>query len=115
MLIHAQTLPNSNNFRYPKNPLSNSRLKSETHAHAYTYVVKRKKEISDFMLTMTKYAATRRNPEEPKARHVRVPSKKAAAMPDGDKPETRTGEPTRKITALLRRADFHVGGDDLTS
>lgn len=64
---------------------------------------------------MTKYVATRRNPEEPKARQVRVPSKKAAAMPDSDNPETRIGEPKRKITALLRRAEFHVGGDDWTS
>lgn len=59
--------------------------------------------------------ATRRNPEEPKARHVRVPSKNAAAKPDEDKPEIRTGEPKMKITALLRRADCQVGGDDLTS
>lgn len=64
---------------------------------------------------MTKYVATRRNPEEPKARQVRVPSKKAATMPERDRPETRIGEPRTKITALLRTADFHVAGDDWIS
>ncbi|PQM39347.1 hypothetical protein Pyn_07485 [Prunus yedoensis var. nudiflora] len=61
---------------------------------------------------MTKYVATKRNPEDPKARQVRVPSKKAAAMPETESPETKIGEPNRKIKRLLRMADCHVGGDD---
>ncbi len=59
--------------------------------------------------------ATRRNPEEPKARQVRVPKSKAAAMPARERPETRIGEPRTKMRRLLRRADCHVGGDDWIS
>lgn len=61
---------------------------------------------------MTKYVATRRKPEGPKARQVRVPSRKAATMPEKESPATRIGEPRTKITKLLRMADCHVGGDD---
>lgn len=64
---------------------------------------------------MTKYVATRRNPEGPKARQVSVPSRNAATKPDRDKPETRIGEPNVKIRTLLRRADCHEGGDDWSS
>lgn len=46
---------------------------------------------------------------------MRDPSKNADANPDGDRPERRTGEPKMKMTALVRSADCHVGGDDLTS
>lgn len=63
-------------------------------------------------LTITKYVATSRNPGDPKARHVSVPSKKAAAMPESERPETRIGAPAMKMRKLLRRADFHVAGDD---
>lgn len=56
--------------------------------------------------------ATRRNPEDPKARQVRVPSRKAAPIPETDKPETKSGEPKVKIITLLSKADCHVGGDD---
>lgn len=66
-------------------------------------------------MPITKYEATRRKPDGPKARHVRVPSKKAAAMPDRDKPETRIGMPRMKIRRLLSREDFHVGGEDWTN
>lgn len=63
-------------------------------------------------LTITKYVATSRNPGGPKARHVSVPSKKAAAMPEGERPATRMGEPPMKMRKLLRREDFQVAGDD---
>lgn len=66
-------------------------------------------------MPITKYEATRKNPDGPKARHVRVPSKKAAAMPDRDKPETRIGLPRMKIRRLLSREDCHVGGEDWTN
>lgn len=59
--------------------------------------------------------ATRNRAEGPKARQVREPSKKAAAMPDKDKPATRRGEPTRKMIILLKRADLHVGGEVLNN
>lgn len=64
---------------------------------------------------MMKYEATKRKPEEAKARQVRLPSKKAATTPERDNPETRIGEPTRKIKAFVRSADSQVGGDDLTT
>lgn len=68
-----------------------------------------------FLLTITKYAATRRNPGEPKERQVRVPSKKAAPMPDRLKPEIKIGDPRMKIMRLLSREDSQVGGEDWTS
>ena len=61
---------------------------------------------------MTKYDATSKKPEAPKARQVRVPNKKAAAIPEIDRPVTRIGEPTVKMRRLLRREDSHVGGED---
>lgn len=64
---------------------------------------------------MTKYIATRRKPEGPKARQVRVPSKNAAAMPDTESPDTRIGEPAKNINMLLRIEEFHVGGEDWMS
>lgn len=63
-------------------------------------------------LTIMKYVATSRNPGGPKARHVNVPSKKAAATPGRESPVARIGEPATKMRKLLRRADFHVAGDD---
>lgn len=68
-----------------------------------------------FLLTITKYAATRRNPGGPKERQVRVPSKKAAPMPDRLKPEIKIGDPRMKITRLLSTEDSQVGGEDWTS
>lgn len=65
-----------------------------------------------FLLTITKYVATRRNPEDPKALQVRVPSKKAAPIPESDNPETKSGEPKVKMMILLSKADCHVGGED---
>lgn len=56
--------------------------------------------------------ATRRKPEGPKARQVRVPSKKAAPIPERESPVTRIGDPAIKIKRLLKRADFHVAGED---
>lgn len=56
--------------------------------------------------------ATRRNPEEPKALQVSVPSKKAAAIPESDNPVTKSGEPKEKMIILLSKADCHVGGED---
>jgi hypothetical protein len=43
---------------------------------------------------------------------VRVPSKKAAAMPERESPETKIGDPRTKIKRLLRIADCHVAGED---
>lgn len=60
--------------------------------------------------TITKYAATSKKPGAPKALQVNVPSKNAAAIPEIESPETRIGEPTRKMRRLLRIEDFHVGG-----
>lgn len=62
-------------------------------------------------LTAIKYAATSRNPEDPKALQVKVPSKNAAPIPEAESPATRMGDPRRKITRLLAMADSHVGGD----
>lgn len=58
--------------------------------------------------------ATRRNPEGPKERHVRVPNKKAATMPERESPDTKIGEPRMKITTLEKMADCHVAGLDWT-
>lgn len=63
---------------------------------------------------MMKQVATRRNPEGPKARQVSEPSKKAATIPESDKPVTKIGEPNTKIKTLLIKADCHVAGDDWT-
>lgn len=56
--------------------------------------------------------ATRRKPEAPNARQVRVPSKKAAPIPETERPVTRIGDPAMKINILQKRADSHVAGDD---
>ena len=69
------------------------------------------KRAIEFQLTITKYVATRRKPEGRKARHVRVPSKKAVPMPGRERPDRRIGYPTMKITRLLSRADCHVIGE----
>lgn len=61
---------------------------------------------------MIKKAATSRNPGDPKARQVSVPSKKAATIPENDKPVTKIGEPNRKIKRLASKEDSHVAGDD---
>lgn len=61
--------------------------------------------------TITKYIATSKKPGAPKALQVNVPSKKAAAIPEIESPETRIGEPTKKMRRLLRIEDVHVGGD----
>lgn len=42
---------------------------------------------------------------------MRVPKRKAEAMPETERPEIRIGEPTMKIKVLLRSADCQVGGD----
>lgn len=77
--------------------------------HEFKHVKMKKMKV---LLTITKYVATRRNPEDPKARQVRVPSRKAAPIPESDRPETKSGEPKVKIITLLSKADCHVGGED---
>lgn len=62
-----------------------------------------------------KYEATKRKPEEAKARHIRVPRKNAATKPERDNPATRIGDPKPNIKALARSADSQVGADDFTS
>lgn len=47
----------------------------------------------------------------PKARHVRVPRRYAAAKPEAERPDRSTGEPATKMARLLTAADLHVGGD----
>jgi hypothetical protein len=36
---------------------------------------------------------------------VRVPNKKAAKIPERESPDTKIGDPTRKIERLLKSAD----------
>jgi hypothetical protein len=43
---------------------------------------------------------------------VRVPNKKAAKIPERESPDTKIGDPTRKIERLLKSADCQGGGAD---
>ena len=45
---------------------------------------------------------------------MRVPSKKAAAMPERERPVIKIGEPRTKITALDKMADCQEVGFDAT-